>query len=110
MGSGVCAAVDEDIALGLNLAGVTEVLIWEKGMEVDLLKEWYARMIKGDHGVMILSRDCGEALSDRLFEKRVMGIMLPVTVMIPGTNEDKRARDLIKRAVGMDPDRKEEQI
>lgn len=110
MRSGICAAVDEDVALGLNLAGVMEVQIWEKGMEIDILKKWYMRMMKEDYGVMILSQDCGEALSYQLFEKRVQGLMLPVTVMIPGTGEDRRTRELIKRAVGMDPESKGEDI
>ncbi|MBN1538523.1 MAG: hypothetical protein JW939_00120 [Candidatus Thermoplasmatota archaeon] len=105
MRSGICAAVDEDVALGLNLAGVTEVQIWEKGMDVDILKKWFLRMMKEVHGVMILSQDCGEALGHQLFEKRVQGLMLPVTVMIPGAGEDRRTRELIKRAVGMDPGR-----
>ncbi len=98
----ICAAVGEDVALGLNLAGVTEIFIWEKGAQTKDLKEWYSSMVDKGVGVMILSQDSGEALDHELFEKRAQGNMLPVTVMIPGEGEDKRARDLIKRAVGMD--------
>jgi vacuolar-type H+-ATPase subunit F/Vma7 len=100
---GICAAVGEDTALGLNLAGVEEIFIWEKGMDRSELRSWYLKMLETDHGVMILSPDCGGALDHELFEKRSQGKMLPVTVIIPGEGEDKRARDLIKRAVGMDP-------
>ncbi|MGA1820203.1 MAG: V-type ATP synthase subunit F [Thermoplasmatota archaeon] len=108
MKMGVCAAVSEDVALGLNLAGVEEILVWEAGMAVGDLKKWYRSMRKMDIGVMILSQECGEVLHQELFEKRAQGIMMPVTVMIPGEGEDKRARDLIKRAVGMDVGRTEE--
>ncbi|MGA1873035.1 MAG: V-type ATP synthase subunit F [Thermoplasmatota archaeon] len=101
----VCAAVDEDVALGLNLAGVEEILIWENGNDISELRSWYRRILEKDYGVMILSHECGEALHHELFEKRAQGIMMPVTVMIPGPGEDKRAKDLIKRAVGMDPER-----
>ena len=100
---GVCAAVSEDVALGLNLAGVDEIMVWEKGMEPAALKKWYRGVLKEDFGILILSQDCSEVLDHELFEKRAQGIMLPVTVIIPGEGEDKRARDLIKRAVGMDP-------
>jgi vacuolar-type H+-ATPase subunit F/Vma7 len=104
---GVCAAVSEDVALGLNLAGVDEILVWEKGMEPATLKKWYKEMLQKDLGIIILSQDCSEVLDHELFEKRAQGIMLPVTVIIPGEGEDKRARDLIKRAVGMDPGSRE---
>ena len=107
MKMGICAAVSEDIALGLSLTGVDEIFVWEKGMSGDALKNWYRRMLHGNFGVMILSQDCGEVLHHELFEKRVQGIMMPVAVMIPGDGEDKRAKDLIKRAVGMDPGRTE---
>lgn len=100
---GVCAAVGEDVALGLNLAGVEEIFTWEKGQDIHTLKQWYAEMTGKGIGVMILSPECGEALDRQLFEKRSRGKMLPVTVIIPGKGEDKRALDLIKRAVGMDP-------
>jgi vacuolar-type H+-ATPase subunit F/Vma7 len=103
----VCAAVSEDVALGLNLAGVDEILIWERGMDPDPLRKWYRGMLQGDYGVMILSQDSSEVIDHDLFEKRAQGIMLPVVVIIPGEGEDKRARDLIKRAVGMDPENKE---
>ena len=105
---GVCAAVNEDVALGLNLAGVEEILIWETGMPVEDLRKWYRSMLQRNIGVMILSMECGEVLHHELFEKRAQGIMIPVTVMIPGEGEDKRARDLIKRAVGMEVERKED--
>ena len=103
---GICAAVGEDVALGLNLAGVEEILIWETGMERDRLRKWYRKMLGAGFGVMVLSHDCAEVLDHELFEKRAQGIMMPVTVIIPGSGEDKRARDLIKRAVGMDTERK----
>ncbi|MGA1848825.1 MAG: V-type ATP synthase subunit F [Thermoplasmatota archaeon] len=105
---GVCAAVGEDIALGLNLAGVEEIFIWEKGQDTDALLKWYRKMSDEGIGVMILSPQCGEALDHQLFEKRAQGKMLPVTVIIPGKGEDKRALDLIKRAVGMDPTSRDE--
>jgi vacuolar-type H+-ATPase subunit F/Vma7 len=104
---GVCAAVSEDVALGLNLAGVDEILVWEEGMDRSQVKSWYKKMLDKEIGVMILSSDSGEALDHELFEKRSLGIMIPVVVIIPGEGEDKRARDLIKRAVGMDPGNKE---
>ena len=100
---GVCAAVDEDVALGLNLAGVEKILVWESSMDPAALKSWYKEMLQKDLGILILSQECSEVLDHELFEKRAQGIMLPVTVIIPGEGEDKRARDLIKRAVGMDP-------
>jgi len=105
---GVCAAVGEDVALGLNLAGVEEIFIWEKGQDFQTLKHWYGEMTGKGIGVMILSPQCGEALDQQLFEKRAQGKMLPVTVIIPGKGEDKRALDLIKRAVGMDPSSRNE--
>jgi vacuolar-type H+-ATPase subunit F/Vma7 len=104
---GVCAAVSEDVALGLNLAGVDDILVWENGMETETLKKWFRGMLQRDLGVLILTQECSEVLDHELFEKRAQGIMLPVTVIIPGSGEDKRARDLIKRAVGMDPENKE---
>jgi vacuolar-type H+-ATPase subunit F/Vma7 len=100
---GICAAVGEDVALGLNLAGIEDIFIWDKGQDVNALKQWYRDMVDRGIGVMILSPKCGEALDHQLFEKRAQGRMLPVTVIIPGKGEDKRALDLIKRAVGMDP-------
>ena len=105
---GVCAAVGEDIALGLDLAGVEEIFIWEKGQDTDALLKWYRKMSDEGIGVMILSQQCGEELDHQLFEKRAQGKMLPVTVIIPGKGEDKRALDLIKRAVGMDPTSRDE--
>jgi vacuolar-type H+-ATPase subunit F/Vma7 len=105
---GVCAAVGEDVALGLNLAGVEEIFIWEKGHDIISLRQWYKGIIDRGIGVMILSQQCAEALDHQLFEKRAQGKMLPVTVIIPGEGEDKRALDLIKRAVGMDPTSRDE--
>jgi vacuolar-type H+-ATPase subunit F/Vma7 len=99
---GICAAVEEGVALGLNLAGVEEIFIWEKEMDVSSLKEWYRQMVTAGRGLMILSQRCGDILSHELFEKRVQGHMLPVVVVMPGDGEDKRTSDLIKRAIGMD--------
>lgn len=105
MAGGICAAVSEDIALGLSLAGVTEILVFRKEQTVDDLRRWYRERIGENVGVMILSKECGEQLSGELFERRVSGKMLPVTVIIPGEEEDRRASELIKRAIGMDPSR-----
>ena len=52
---GVCAAVSEDIALGLNLAGVDEILVWDEGVDRSVLKKWYLEMLEKEIGVMILS-------------------------------------------------------
>ena len=103
MAGGICAAVTEDIALGLSLAGVTETLVYRKGQSPDDLRKWYRARIEEKVGVMILSKECGEQLSGELFKRRVSGKMLPVTVIIPGEEEDRRAAELIKRAIGMDP-------
>jgi vacuolar-type H+-ATPase subunit F/Vma7 len=105
MPGGICAAVSEDIALGLSLAGVTDILVFGKDRTLDDLRRWYRDRIEEKVGVMILSRECGEQLSGELFERRVSGKMLPVTVIIPGEEEDRRAAELIKRAIGMDPSR-----
>ncbi|MFO8051358.1 MAG: V-type ATP synthase subunit F [Thermoplasmatota archaeon] len=99
----ICAAVEEDVALGLNLAGVEEIHIYDPKDDDGPLKEWYREMISSGKGLMILSRRCGSVLSHELFEKRSRGMMLPVVVVMPGKKEDKRATDLIKRAVGLDP-------
>ncbi len=103
MAGGICAAVSEEIALGLSLAGINDIFIHEKGGDNDPLKRWYAQKLEERAGVMILTKECGEVLSRELFERRVTGDMLPVTVIIPGEEEDKRASELIKRAIGMDP-------
>lgn len=100
---GICAAVEEDVALGLNLAGVEEIHILDPKEGEAPVKEWYRKMIRSGMGLMILSRKCGSILSHELFEKRSQGMMLPVVVVMPSEKEDKRAADLIKRAVGLDP-------
>ncbi|MEA3559506.1 MAG: hypothetical protein U9R75_09665 [Candidatus Thermoplasmatota archaeon] len=99
---GICAAVDEGVALGLNLAGVEEIFIWKIGMDISSLKGWYRQMVTAGRVLMILSQECGDILTHELFEKRVQGHMLPVVVVMPGEGEDKRSSDLIKRAIGMD--------
>jgi vacuolar-type H+-ATPase subunit F/Vma7 len=105
MGGGICAAVSEEIALGLSLAGVTDLFIHGRGTDDKEVRGWYLEKVKGGVGVMILTKEVGEILSRELFERRVAGEMIPVTVIIPGDDEDKRAADLIKRAIGMDPTR-----
>ncbi len=103
MTGGICAAVSEEIALGLSLAGINDIFIHNIGEDNEDLKRWYAQRLEERVGVMILSKECGEVLSKELFERRVTGDMLPVTVIIPGEEEDRRASELIKRAIGMDP-------
>lgn len=100
---GICAAVEEEIALGLNLAGVEEIFVLEGPDEKTKLKQWYDDMLSKEMGLMILSKTSGDLLSHELFDKRSQNIMLPVVVVMPGEGEDRRAADLIKRAVGMDP-------
>ena len=97
----ICAAVGEDEALGLSLAGVGEIFIWRMGNPVLDLQSWYERMIDSRSGVMILSMECTEGLREGLFRKRSEGKFLPITVTLPGEGEDERANDLIKRAIGM---------
>lgn len=102
MGGGfICAAVSEDEALGLALAGVREILIWRVDEPIHKLQEWYKDMIDRNSGVMVLSMDCAEGLHEELFRKRSEGRFLPITVTLPGEGEDERANDLIKRAIGM---------
>ncbi len=105
MSRGICAAVNEDIALGISLAGVSDTFIHGKETETGELKRWYKEKISADTGIMILSQEVGEVLARELFERRVTGELLPVTVIIPGEGEDRRAADLIKRAIGMDPNK-----
>lgn len=105
MSRGICAAVTEDIALGLSLAGVSDIHIYGKETEPGELKRWYKEKVSTYTGIMILSPEVGEVLARELFERRVTGELLPVTVIIPGEGEDKRAADLIKRAIGMDPNK-----
>ncbi|MFW3145356.1 MAG: V-type ATP synthase subunit F [Thermoplasmatota archaeon] len=107
MKMGICAAVKEETALGLSLAGLEEILIWDGGDDPVMLKDWYRSMVEMDLGMMILSSKCAEVLHHELFESRAQGRMLPITVIIPGEEEDRRAVDLIKRAVGMDPTKQE---
>ena len=102
MGGGlICAAVSEDEALGLTLAGVREILIWRPDEPISRLQGWYKDMLDRGSGVMILSIECTEGLHEELFRKRSDGRFLPITVTLPGEGEDKRASDLIKRAIGM---------
>ena len=82
-GGGICAAVSEEIALGLSLAGITDIFIHNNGEGEGELKRWYAQRLEERVGVMILSKECGEVLTRELFERRVTGEMLPVTVIIP---------------------------
>jgi vacuolar-type H+-ATPase subunit F/Vma7 len=110
MRGGICAAVTEDVALGLSLAGVTDLYIHTRISGGEALKDWYREKLEKGVGVMVLSRECGEILSRELFERRVTGDMLPVTVIIPGEEEDRRAAELIKRAIGMDPTKNEKGI
>ncbi len=102
MGGGlICAAVSEDEALGLALAGVREILIWRPDEPISKLQGWYKDMVDRGSGVMILSIECAEGLHEELFRKRADGRFLPITVTLPGEGEDNRANDLIKRAIGM---------
>ena len=103
MTMGICAAVNEEIALGLSLSGVSDIFIHGKNTEQHELKDWYNKKLVEGVGIMILSPFAGEVLARELFNRRVTGGLLPVTVIIPGDGEDRRASDLIKRAIGMDP-------
>lgn len=103
MTDGICAAVSEDIALGLSLAGVNDLFIYHPGVDDSEVKEWYHGKLKEGVSIMVLSGECGDILTRELFERRVIGDLLPITVLIPGEEEDSRAADLIKRAIGMVP-------
>lgn len=102
MGMVICAAVEEGLALGLHLAGVHDIFAMTSFTEKRELVEWYRkRTERDDIGVMILSSETARMLSAELFQRRVSGELLPVTVVIPGEGEDARAMELIRRAVGM---------
>lgn len=109
MSPGICAAVTEDIALGLSLSGVSDIYMHEKTPKEKELKEWYRSKAGSGVDLMILSPSAGVVLSKELFKRRISGELLPITVIIPGEEEDKRASDLIKRAIGMDPSRKDKE-
>jgi len=98
----ICGAVSGRSAVGLSLAGVMDVLEWEPGHDLTVLREWYRSRVEGGARMMVLSPECGEVLSRELFEKRAKNEMLPVVVILPGGTEDKRARELVRRAVGLD--------
>ena len=105
MGRSICAAVSEETALGLSLAGISDILVHNATMDHDKIRNWFRQKISERVGLVVLSKECSEILSRELFDQRVSGEMLPITVVIPGEEEDKRAADLIKRAIGMDPTR-----
>ena len=98
----ICAACDESMTLGLSLAGVRDILSWKKGDDPLALKSWFKDAVSSDKEVIILSPECGEALRSSLFERRMEGKLKPLIVILPVEGEDSIARDLIKRAIGMD--------
>jgi vacuolar-type H+-ATPase subunit F/Vma7 len=102
-GNKVCAIVPEVVALGLSLAGVSEILVHGANTDLKVMRDWVKERIVEGAGLIILSRESSEILSKELFDHRISGELLPVMVVIPGDKEDKRASDLIKRAIGMDP-------
>ena len=108
MAGRICAAVEEGEALGLSLAGVREMLIWNQGDDPEEVRGWYLEMMEKDMGVMILSMHSADALKEELFKKRSEGIIKPVVVTIPGKGEDWRANELIRRAIGMNPSKEDE--
>lgn len=98
----ICAACDESMSLGLSLAGVRDILNWEKGDDPGVLRNWFKDTVSSDSEIIILSPECGESLRSMLFERRMKGKLKPLIVIMPVEGEDFIARDLIKRAIGMD--------
>jgi vacuolar-type H+-ATPase subunit F/Vma7 len=97
-----CAAADPSTILGLKLSGVKEVFVWISSDDPSKLRDWFQRMVRGGMGVMIISQDCARTLSKELMGKRVSGAMAPVVVVLPGEEEDTRALEMMRRAVGLD--------
>lgn len=97
----ICAAADAETVLGLSLGGVKETLTWGRGDAPDTLGRWYRKMLGDNAGIMILSRDCSEALNKELFEKRTRRLLRPIVVVLPGEGEDPITEGLIRRAIGM---------
>ncbi|MGA1822000.1 MAG: hypothetical protein ACMUIG_05690 [Thermoplasmatota archaeon] len=98
----ICAACDESMSLGLSLAGIRDILSWKKGDDISELRDWFRRESSSDREIIMLSPECGESLRSDLFERRMEGKMKPLVVIMPVEGEDAIARDLIKRAIGMD--------
>jgi vacuolar-type H+-ATPase subunit F/Vma7 len=98
----ICAAVDASSALGLKLAGVGDVMTWTKGDDAPRLRDWFRTMNRSGMGVMVLSSQAAEQLSAELLEKRASGRVTPVVVVLPGEEEDRRTREMMRRAVGLD--------
>ncbi len=99
---GICAAVETSTALGLKLAGVGEVRTFVPGDDVEGLREWFRSMNRSGVGVMVLSPKAAESLSAYLLEKRALGRIAPVVVVLPGEEEDRRAKDMMRKAVGLE--------
>ncbi len=102
MKGGICAAVDASTALGLRLAGVGEVMTWADGDDVQRLRDWFRSMNGSGMGVIVLTPQAADSLSAELLEKRASGRITPVVVVLPGEEEDRRAREMMRRAVGLD--------
>lgn len=103
----LCAACDERTSLGLSLAGVTEILEWSEGDDPRALFDWFREMEGSGKQIMILSPEAGEAMGDRLLQRRMEGRTHPLIVILPREGRDTIAQNLIKRAIGMDIEGKE---
>jgi len=103
MAGQVSAAVGEDIALGLSLAGVKDIFMFGGNHSSGRLKEWFKARVGEGGALVILSPEAASELRKEMFDKRSQGILLPVVVIIPGEGGDLIAQELIRRAVGMLP-------
>jgi len=110
MSGGVSAAVGEDLALGLAMAGVKDILVHTQGSDRSHLASWFSLRTADREGVVVLSAEAASKLRKELFERRSSGTMLPVVVVIPGRDEDVIAQELMRRAIGMVPTERQAEV
>ncbi|HEC81441.1 MAG TPA: hypothetical protein ENI42_03325 [Thermoplasmatales archaeon] len=103
----IAAICDEDTAIGLKLAGVHEVYVPENNA-----RELFSEVtMRDDVGVLFITEDVADHISRDIKEYLLQRKGFPIVVEIPGKEKAKPEHMdhislLIKRAVGVDIERK----
>ncbi|HEC94990.1 MAG TPA: V-type ATP synthase subunit F [Thermoplasmatales archaeon] len=103
----IAALCDEDTAIGFRLAGVHEVYVPENNAR-ELFSEVTGR---DDIGVLFITENIADLIAREIKEYLLQQRNFPIVVEIPGKAEGKPEHMdhislLIKRAVGVDIERK----